>query len=267
MQQPAIIDSHCHLDFPQFETDLEQVVARAAESGVSRMLTICTKPRNIGRSIAIAEQYPQVFFAAGVHPHHVAAEESVSVTDLVRMAGHPRMVAVGETGLDYHYTSDTAYHQKASLAVHIEAARQTGLPLIIHSRDADRDMADILSSEYRNQPYSCVMHCYSSGRHLAEAALDLGFFLSMSGIITFRNAEELRSIFADVPLDRILIETDAPYLAPVPWRGKRNEPFMVSSVMTEGARLKGISPAEFASATTGNFNRLFGKTMTFGGDG
>jgi len=261
MQQPAIVDSHCHLDFPQFEEDLQQVIERAGEYGVGQMLTICTKPRLLERSVAIAERFPQVFFAAGVHPHYVASETAVTVEELVQMARHPKMVAIGETGLDYHYTSEIADRQKASLAIHVEAARQTGLPLIIHSRDADDDMADILSGEYRDQPYSCVMHCYSSGRRLAEAALEMGFFLSMSGIITFRNAEELRRIFADVPLDRILIETDAPYLAPAPWRGKRNEPFMVSSVMAEGARLKDVSPAEFAAVTTNNFNRLFGKTV------
>ena len=198
-------------------------------------------------------------FAVGVHPHYAASEPSVTVEELVGHAEHPKMVAIGESGLDYHYTSGTAAAQRSSLLVHIEASRRTGLPLIIHSRDADDDMCEILASEHRAGPFSCVMHCYSSGRRLAGLAIDLGFYISMSGIVTFRNAEELRSIFLSIPIGRLLVETDSPYLAPAPRRGKRNEPALVARIASECARLRGMAEDEFASNTTENFNRLFAK--------
>ncbi len=255
----TIVDSHCHLDFPQFCTDISDVIRRAEEANVFRMVTICTKPGRLRDSQQIAEKFDAVCYAVGVHPHYASTEPAVTVDELVGHSRHPKMVAIGETGLDYHYTVETADAQKSSLQVHIEASRQTGLPLIIHSRDADEDIGDILSAEFRNGPFSCVMHCFSSGQRLATLALDLGFYLSMSGIITFKNAEALRSIFRSVPPDRILIETDAPYLAPTPWRGKRNEPAMVARVASEGATLLGLDRLEFAARTTANFNRLFSK--------
>jgi len=183
----------------------------------------------------------------------------MSVEDLVGYADHPKMVGIGETGLDYHYDKWPPDLQKESFRRHIVAARETGLPLIIHARDADDDMAAILREGYEDGPYTCVMHCFSSGRALAEAALELGFYLSMSGVATFKNADSLRAIFADAPLDRILVETDAPYLAPVPKRGKRNEPAYVAHTAAMGAEIFGLSTSDFAAASTDNFHRLFSK--------
>ena len=254
-----LVDSHCHLDFPQFAPDIAEVVRRAEKARVMRMVTICTKPTRMAESRAIAERFDSVCFAVGVHPHYAASEPPVTVEELVGHSEHPKMVGIGESGLDYHYTSEIAAAQRSSLLVHIEAARRTGLPLIIHSRDADDDMCEILASEHRAGPFSCVMHCYSSGRRLAELAIDLGFYISMSGIVTFRNAEELRSIYLSLPVGRLLVETDSPYLAPAPRRGKRNEPALVARIASECARLRGLDEDEFASKTTENFNRLFAK--------
>ncbi len=256
---PNIVDSHCHLDFPDFEADLDGVIARATQAGVSRMVTICTKLKSIKRVREIAETYEPVFFAAGTHPMSAASEPMLSVADLVEVAAHPKMVGIGETGLDYHYTAESAEIQKQSLAIHIEAARQTSLPLIIHSRAADADMAQILQAEMAKAPFTCVMHCFSSSPGLARAALDLGFYLSMSGIATFKKSRELRDIFAAAPLDRILVETDAPYLAPMPHRGKRNEPAYTALTAQCGAEVMGVELAEFAARTTENFDRLFTK--------
>ena len=256
---PEIVDSHCHLDFPQLAEDLEAVITRAREAGVTRMVTICTKLREAPRVQAIAEAHEGVFFAAGTHPMSVAAEPMVSVEDLVALAAHPKMVGIGESGLDYHYTAESAALQRQSLRIHIEAARQTGLPLIIHARDADEDMARILSEEHRAGSYDCVMHCFSSGEGLARAALDLGFYLSMSGIAAFPKSESLREIFRAAPLERILLETDAPYLAPPPYRGRRNEPAYTVHTAEAGAKAFDISLEAFAAATTANFNRLFRK--------
>ena len=217
--QPAFVDSHCHLDFPDFADALPAVVARAHAAGVTRMVTICTRLDSEPAVRAIAETYPGVFYAAGIHPMRAAEGPLVSVDTLVAIARHPRMVGIGETGLDYHYTADTAAVQQASLRIHAQAARITGLPLIIHARAADDDMARILSEEYRDGPYTCVMHCFSSGAALAETALSLGFYLSMSGIAAFPKSDALRAIFRAAPLDRILLETDSPYLAPPPHRG------------------------------------------------
>ena len=256
---PQIVDSHCHLDFPDFEGEEDQIIANAAAAGVTRMVTICTRLRHEPRVRAIAEAHEGVFYAAGGHPLHVHEEPKVRLEDLTALAAHPKFVGIGETGLDYHYTAETADLQKDSLVVHIEAARQTGLPLIIHARDADEDMAEILTAEHRNGPYACVMHCFSSGEGLARAALDLGFYLSMSGIVTFKKSDALRSIFAAAPLDRVLVETDSPYLAPVPHRGKRNEPAFTAHTAAVGAELFGLPLEEFAAATSANFDRLFAK--------
>ena len=262
---PSLVDSHCHLDFPDFSDELPDVVARAVAAGVTRMVTICTRLRNAPEVQSIAETHEPVFFAAGTHPMSAAEEPLATVSDLVDLARHPKFVGIGETGLDYHYTADSRERQIESLRTHIEAARQTSLPLIIHSRDADDDMARILAAEHRSAPYNCVMHCFSSGRALAEAALDLGFYLSMSGIVTFKKSQELRDIFAAAPLDRILVETDAPYLAPVPHRGKRNEPAYVAHTNVTGAELFGLDPAEFARKTSANFDRLFAKAAAWQG--
>ena len=219
-----ITDSHCHLDFPDFAEELPDVIGRATDAGVTRMVTICTKLKNEPQVRAIAEQFQSVFYAAGTHPMSADDEPLTSVEELVALAKHPKFVGIGETGLDYHYTSESKAIQQQSLLIHIEAARQTGLPLIIHARAADDDMAQILTQEHKAGAFSCVMHCFSSSAELAAASLDLGFYLSMSGITAFPKSTELREIFATAPIDRILVETDAPYLAPPPFRGRRNEP-------------------------------------------
>ncbi|MEM8786953.1 MAG: TatD family hydrolase [Pseudomonadota bacterium] len=256
---PDLVDSHCHLDFPDFQEDVAGVVARAASAGVNRMVTIATSLPAEPTVRAIAEAHAPVFYAAGTHPMHVAEHPLAMVEALTALAAHPKCVGIGETGLDYHYTADTAARQKQSLAVHIEAARQTGLPLIIHARDADADIADILTAEYSAGAYTCVMHCFSSGPDLARTALDLGFYLSMSGIVTFKKSQDLRDIFAAAPLDRILVETDSPYLAPTPHRGKRNEPAYTAHTAAMGAQIFGLDSHAFAAATTANFDRLFAK--------
>ncbi|MGI3212487.1 TatD family hydrolase [Roseovarius tibetensis] len=256
-----ITDSHCHLDFPDFDDDRADVLQRANEAGVQRMVTICTKLRQEPRVRAIAEAHSGVFYAAGTHPMSAATEPMVTVDELVTLADHPKFVGIGESGLDYHYTAESAQIQKDSLRVHIAAARETGLPLIIHARDADGDMARILSEEYRNGAYTCVMHCFSSGPDLARAALDMGFYLSMSGIAAFPKSQALRDIFASAPVDRILVETDAPYLAPPPYRGKRNEPAHTVHTARNGAEVFGMDWPDFAAQTEANFERLFSKAV------
>ena len=260
---PQITDSHCHLDFETFDSEREQVVERAVAAGVTRMVTICTKLRLEPQVRAIAEAHPPVFYAAGTHPMSAADEPLASVEQLVKLAEHPKFVAIGETGLDYHYTADSAGVQQQSLRIHIEAARQTGLPLIIHARDADDDMIRILSDEHANGAYKCVMHCFSSGAALALAALDLGFYLSMSGIAAFPKSQNLRNIFAAAPVERILVETDAPYLAPPPYRGKRNEPAYTVHTAQVGAQVFGMAWPDFAARTQKNFDRLFGKAAAY----
>ena len=225
------------------------------------MVTICTKLRQEPQVRAIAERYAPVFYAAGTHPMSAAAEPMATVEELVALAGHPKFVGIGESGLDYHYTAESAEVQQQSLRIHIAAARETGLPLIIHARDADEDMARILTEEYRNGAYTCVMHCFSSGPELAKAALDLGFYLSMSGIAAFPKSQALRDIFASAPVDRILVETDAPYLAPPPYRGKRNEPSYTVHTAQKGAEVFGMDWPEFAAQTEANFERLFTKAV------
>ena len=259
MSEPLITDSHCHLDFPDFEGQIGDFVAKAAEAGVHRMVTICTKLKNEPSVRAIAEAHAPIFYAAGTHPMSAASEPLATVEELVALSSHPKFVGIGETGLDYHYTADSAEIQKTSLRVHIQAAQETGLPLIIHARAADEDMARILAEEHANAPYSCVMHCFSSSAELAKAALDLGFYLSMSGIAAFPKSQELRDIFASAPVDRILVETDAPYLAPPPFRGKRNEPSYVAHTARKGAEVFGMDYADFAAQTEANFERLFSK--------
>lgn len=261
MTQPQLVDSHCHLDFPDFDEERDEVIARAHAAGVTRMVTICTKLSALAKVQTIAEAHAGVFFAAGTHPMSVASEPMVTVAELVALADHPKMVGIGETGLDYHYTAESADAQQDSLRIHIEAARQTGLPLIIHARDADDDMAHILAEEHAKGAYTCVMHCFSSGAALAKTALDLGFYLSMSGIAAFPRSKELRAIFESAPVDRILVETDSPYLAPPPHRGRRNEPAYTAHTARVGAELFGMSEADFAAQTSANFDRLFWKAV------
>ncbi|SDZ31895.1 TatD DNase family protein [Jannaschia faecimaris] len=258
--EPKVTDSHCHLDFPQLIDELPDLLTRAADAGVHRMVTICTKLRNAPTVQALSEAHAPIFWAAGTHPMSAAEEPMASVEALEDLARHPKMVGIGETGLDYHYTADSKGVQQESLRIHIEAARRTGLPLIIHARDADDDMARILTDEHAAGAYSCVMHCFSSGPALAEAALDLGFYLSMSGIAAFPKSQGVRDIFAATPLDRVLVETDSPYLAPPPHRGKRNEPSFVNLTTRKGAEVFGLDYAAFAAATEANFERLFTKT-------
>lgn len=260
---PELTDSHCHLDFPDFEGQLDTIIENAAANGVTRMVTICTQLKNEPAVRAIAEAHAPVFYAAGTHPMSAAQEPLATVDQLITMAQHPKFVGIGETGLDYHYTADSAQIQKDSLHIHIEAARQTGLPLIIHARAADDDMARILADEHRAGAYSCVMHCFSSTPELARAALDLGFYLSMSGIATFPKSQEVRDIFANAPVDRILVETDAPYLAPPPFRGKRNEPAYTAHTARVGAETFGLDYADFAAQTQANFDRLFTKAAQY----
>jgi TatD DNase family protein len=258
---PHITDSHCHLDFPDFDGELDQIIANATEAGVTRMVTICTKLRLEPQVRAIAEAYAPVFYAAGTHPMSAASEPLATVDELIALAAHPKFVGIGETGLDYHYTAESADIQQHSLRVHITAARETGLPLIIHARGADADMARILADEHANGAFGCVMHCFSSSKELAHAALDLGFYLSMSGISAFPKSQDLRDIFAAAPVDRILVETDAPYLAPPPHRGKRNEPAYTAHTARVGAQTFGMSYEDFAAQTQSNFETLFSKAI------
>ncbi len=262
-----ITDSHCHLDFPDFADELPQVIERAVSAGVTRMVSICTKLRQEPQVRAIVETHAPVFYAAGTHPMSAADEPLVTVDDLVALAKHPKFVGIGETGLDYHYTAESKNIQRESLTIHIEAARQTGLPLIIHARAADVDMAEILTTEHKAGAFTCVMHCFSSGRALAEAALDLGFYLSMSGIAAFPKSQDLRDIFTSAPVDRILVETDAPYLAPPPFRGRRNEPAYTAHTAKVGAEVFNMKYKDFAAQTQVNFDRLFPKVSAWNGAG
>ena len=263
MSVPALVDSHCHLDFPDFEGEIDAIVARAAEAGVGRMVTICTRLAEEPRVRAIAEAHEGVFYAAGTHPMKAGAEPLVTVEDLTAIAAHPKMVGIGETGLDYHYTAETATLQQESLRVHIEAARRTGLPLIIHARDADSDVGRILSEEHAAGRFDCVMHCFTASAELAETALGLDFYLSISGIATFKSASDLRAVFAAAPVDRVLVETDSPYLAPLPHRGKRNEPAYTADTARASAGLFGMEIEEFAARTSANFDRLFAKAAAW----
>jgi TatD DNase family protein len=260
---PEIVDSHCHLDFPDFDGEVTAIVERAVAAGVTRMVSICTRPDGIANVRAISDTHAPVFWAYGIHPMSAAKYPLQTPEDIAAIAQHPKLIGIGETGLDYHYTAETKAVQQESLRLHIEAARQTGLPLIIHSRDSDDDMARILAEEHRAGPYSCVMHCFSSSPALAEAALDLGFYLSMSGIAAFAKSQGLRDIFAAAPLERILVETDAPYLAPPPHRGKRNEPAYTAHTARIGAEVFRLDYAEFARATSANFDRLFAKAAAW----
>jgi TatD DNase family protein len=251
-----LVDSHCHLDFPDFGTERGAVIDRARAAGVDTMLTICTRLDEFDGVRAIAESYDGVWCSVGAHPHEAADHGGLLSEQLVALASHPKVVGIGETGLDFHYDLSPRDIQDRVFRAHIAASQASGLPLIIHAREADPEIAQILAKE---RPPPGVLHCFSSGRALAEEALELGFYISISGIVTFRNAEQLRAIVRDLPLDRVLVETDSPYLAPVPYRGKRNEPAFVAATATAVAMLKGIDPEELAKVTRENFFRLFAK--------
>lgn len=256
-----LVDSHCHLDFPDFESELDAVVARAAASGVGAMLTICTHLSRFERVLAVAERFANVYCTVGVHPHEAAGEGDVTSEALVALAAHPKVVGFGETGLDYFYEHSPREAQARSFRVHIAAARATGLPIVIHTRDADADTARMLESEYDAGPFSGVIHCFSSSQGLANTAVALGLYISFSGIVTFKKADALRAVARAMPLDRLLVETDAPYLAPTPRRGKRNEPAFVAHTAAEVARSRGVDMNTLAAATTENFFRLFAKAQ------
>ena len=258
----GLIDSHCHLDFPDFEADRPSFIARAQAAGVERMVTISTRVRQFARVAAIAEQFPSVWCSVGTHPHQAAEETDVTAAEIAALCAHPRCVAIGEAGLDYHYDKSPRHLQERSFRLQIGVARLTGLPLVIHARDADDDMIAILEAEHRAGAFGAILHCFSSGAALARAGLALGFMVSFSGILTFKGSHALREIAADVPLDRLLVETDAPFLAPVPHRGKRNEPAFVTETARVLAEVKGVSFDEIASATTANALRTFAKMGT-----
>jgi TatD DNase family protein len=251
-----LVDSHCHLDFPDFATERGAIIARARSAGVATMLTIGTRLDEFPGVRAIAEAHDEVWCSVGAHPHEAKDHAELVPEELIALTAHAKVVGIGETGLDFHYDLSPRDVQEQVFRTHIAAARATGLPLVIHAREADREVARILDEE---RPPPGVMHCFSSGRALAEAALALGFYISISGIVTFRNAEDLRAIVRDVPLERLLVETDAPYLAPVPYRGKCNEPAFVAATAAAVADLKGLEPEALATATSANFFRLFAK--------
>jgi len=255
-----LIDSHCHLDFDSLSGDLDGVLARMQKAGVSGCVTISTRVGQFDKVCAIAETYPNVWCSVGTHPHNAGEEKNVRAADLVRLAQHPKCVAIGEAGLDYHYDNAPHADQKAGFIAHIQAARETGLPLVIHARSADGDVAAILREQTKEGAFSFILHCFSSGEQLAKTGLELGGYISFSGIITFKNADELRRIAQLVPPERLLVETDAPYLAPAPHRGKTNEPALVRHTGEKLAEIRGASFEGLARQTTQNFARLFTKT-------
>jgi TatD DNase family protein len=254
-----LIDSHCHLDFSDFGGELDAVVARAQAAGIARIVTISTRVKRHAEVLAIAERFPDVYCSVGTHPHYAHEELDIGVDELIDRTRHPKVVAIGEAGLDYHYERSPRAAQEQGLRNHIAAARATGLPLVIHSRDADRDMARILERETGSGAFPAVLHCFTGGHDLAQRAIALGLFVSFTGIVTFKKSDELRAIAQSLPADRILIETDAPYLAPGRHRGKRNEPAYVIETAKVLAETRGVSPDEIARQTSENFFRLFRK--------
>ena len=254
-----LVDSHCHLDFPDFQNDLEGVVGRARAAGVGRMVTISTRVRRLDGLLAIAERFPDVYCSVGTHPHHAHEELDIAAADLVARTRHPKVVAIGEAGLDYHYDNSPREAQEQGFRAHIAAARESGLPLVIHAREADDDVAAILREETKQGAFKAVLHCFTGGRDLAFTGIELGHYVSFTGILTFKKSDELRAIAAALPADRILVETDSPYLAPGKFRGKRCEPAYVVETARVLAEVRGISLEEVALQTTRNFFQLFSK--------
>lgn len=254
-----LVDSHCHLDFPDFAEELDDVVQRARDAGVGRMVTICTRVRKFQQVLAVAERFDDVYCSVGTHPHNADEELDVTPDELIELSQHERVVAIGEAGLDYHYDKSPRAAQAEGFRNHIAAARQTGLPLVIHARSADDDMMAILREETRAGAFPAILHCFSSGRALAECGIELGLTVSFSGILTFKNSQDIRDIAHDMPRDRVLVETDAPYLAPVPNRGRRNEPAFVADTARVLAEVWDVSEDDVRRHTTNNFFNLFSK--------
>ncbi len=254
-----LIDSHCHLDFADFDDDRPAMLARARAADVGLMLTISTKLSHAAKIIALAEAHDDVLCTIGIHPHEADKEPPTTAAALVKLASHPKVIGIGETGLDYFYENSPKQAQQDNFRKHIEACRETGLPLIVHTRDADEDTCNILEDEMAKGAFPGLIHCFTAGEALAKRALDIGFYISVSGIATFKNAQDIRDVLAQVPQERLLVETDAPFLAPVPHRGARNEPSFVTHIAAQLAEIKNISPEEVAVATTANFFRLFTK--------
>ena len=254
-----LVDSHCHLNFPDFKEDLDGVVHRAREAGVKVMQTICTEMDEFDDVYAITQKYDGIYCSVGVHPNDSGEQKLVTCDELLAKTSLDKVIGIGETGLDYHYERSDRVTQKLSFVEHIKATRISGLPVIVHSRDADEDTVSILSDETTKGKFKGLIHCFTSSKYLADKAVELGFYISLSGIISFKNAQSIRDALIDVPLDRLLVETDAPYLAPIPFRGKRNEPSFVMYTNRVLAQVKGITEEECAKVTTDNFFRLFDK--------
>lgn len=255
-----LVDSHCHLDFPDFAGERDAIVARAREAGVGTILTISTRLATFDLVREIAERYDALYCTVGVHPHEADREDDAAdAARLAKLARHPKVIGIGETGLDYYYEHSVRARQQAAFRAHLAAARETGLPVVVHTRDADRDVMALLREEAGKGGVSGLLHCFAASRELAECALELGFYISFSGIVTFKKAEPVRAVAREVPLDRLLVETDAPYLAPVPYRGKRNEPAYVVHTAAVVAAERGLPVEALAEATTDNFFRLFAK--------
>ncbi len=254
-----LVDHHCHLDFPKLAAGRAGVIARAEAAGVKTLVTISTRIHRLNDLAVIAEAHPNVYFSVGTHPHQADEEAGVETAEIVRLSRHPKCVAIGEAGLDYHYKLSSPRNQAEGFRRHIAAARETGLPLEIHTREADEDTLAILTDERAKGPFPAVLHCFTSGRDLAMRALDLGLYISFSGVVTFKNAAALQAIARDVPLNRMLVETDSPFLAPEPMRGRSNEPAYAAHTAAALAKIKGVTLIELAAATTGNFFRLFAK--------
>jgi len=256
-----LVDSHCHLDFPEFAPELDAVVQRAADAGVKVCVSIGTTLAKFPQVEAVAERFPNVWCSVGIHPHEAEQELLANSAPLLERAKHPKVVAIGETGLDYYYEHSPRTEQQQNFRAHIAASRETGLPLVVHTRDAEDDTIAILREEMGKGAFPGLIHCFTGTQKLADAALELGFCISVSGIATFKKSEELRAVLKDVPLDRLLVETDAPYLAPMPYRGKRNEPAFVANTAAVLATLKDVSAEELGQRTTENFFRLFTKVQ------
>ncbi len=254
-----LVDSHCHLDFSEFKEDIDAVVERARGAGVKVMQTICTEMAEFDGLLALTKRFDEVYCSVGVHPHDSGKFELVPSSVIIEKTQHDKVIGIGETGLDYFYDKSDRGLQKQSFINHIHASQATGVPIIVHSREAEADTIDIISLEYQRSKFCGVIHCFTSTQELADKMLEIGFYISFSGIITFKNSEKIREVAKTVPMDRILIETDSPFLAPVPYRGKRNEPSYVSEVNKMLADIKQVSPEEMAKASTENFFRLFSR--------
>jgi TatD DNase family protein len=254
-----LVDSHCHLDFPDFAADLDGIVGRAETAGIGRIVTISTRVKRLDELLAITARFPNVYCSVGTHPHHADEEDGVPPEKLIELTEHPKVVALGEAGLDYFYQHGSRAAQERGFRAHITAARATGLPLVIHTRDADEDCSRILEDEMAKGSFRAVLHCYTGGRDLAMKAISLGLSISFTGILTFKKSQALRDLAAELPADRIMVETDAPYLAPGKFRGKRNEPAYVVEIAKVLAETRGVSLDEISRQTTENFFRLFSR--------